>query len=57
MESTKGYRAGKKFFSIALIIAGVIDGVGQSKLAGWNLDVGRAAQSRIANYRFRVDAG
>jgi hypothetical protein len=53
----KGYGAAKKFFSIALIIAGVIAGVGQSTCAGWILDVGRPAQSRIAEHCFRIDTG
>jgi hypothetical protein len=53
----KGYRSVKKFFSIALIISGVIDGGRpEQDSAGWILDVGRPA-SRIAEHCFRIDTG
>jgi hypothetical protein len=55
--SVKGYGAAKKFFSIALIIAGVIDEETEQACAGWILDVGRPAQSRIADHCFRIDTG
>jgi hypothetical protein len=56
--SVKGYRAAKKLFSIALVVAGVIDrSRPKQTCAGFYFDVGRSTQSHIANHRFRVDAG
>jgi hypothetical protein len=56
--SVKGYGVTKKFFSIALIIAGVVDGGRpEQACAGWILDVGRPAQPRIADHCFRIGTG
>jgi hypothetical protein len=54
--SVKGYRAKKKFFSIALFIAGVIDG-GRPEQTCVGRILDRSAQSRIAEHCFRIDTG